>query len=101
MLQKLQYSLLYRLIAQASTHLLGGKLRIEDEQAIRTNKQWTGYLKVRRGMCRPDSRSRGLEFAGLKIRLSRAIGQNRARIKYPGAVEFTPYKSELQEYEAG
>ena len=60
-----------------------------------------GYLKVRRGMCRPDSRSRGLEFVGLRIRLSRATGQNRARIKYPGAVEFTPYKSELQEYEDG
>jgi hypothetical protein len=42
-----------------------------------------------------------LEFVGLKIRLSGATGQNRACIKYPGAVEFTPYKSELQEYEAG
>ena len=41
------------------------------------------------------------EFVGLKIRLSGATGQNRACIKYPGAVEFTPYKSELQEYEAG
>ena len=42
-----------------------------------------------------------LEFVGLKIRLSGTTGQNCARIKYPGAVEFTPYKSELQEYEAG
>jgi hypothetical protein len=31
-----------------------------------------------------------LDFVGLKIRLSGATGQNRARIKYPGAVEFTP-----------
>ena len=41
------------------------------------------------------------EVVGLKIRLSGATGQNRASIKQPGAVEFTPYKSELQEYDAG
>ena len=29
------------------------------------------------------------EVVGLKIRLSGATGQNRACIKYPGAVEFT------------
>ena len=42
-----------------------------------------------------------LDFVGLEMQLRRTTGQNRARIKYPGAVEFTPYKSELHEYEAG
>jgi hypothetical protein len=34
-----------------------------------------------------------LDFVGLRIRLRRTTGQNRARIKYPGAVEFTFIRS--------
>ena len=30
-----------------------------------------------------------LDFVGLEMQLRRTTGQNRARIKYPGAVEFT------------
>ena len=84
-------------LSQENQILRMDKRTVRDTKIRATGQEFGSEMRdVSVGYEIPD-----LDFVGPGMQLRRTTRQNRARIKYPGAVEFTPYKSELQEYEAG